>query len=215
MTKELVLFYVFLPTGTLYIRWDQFIIVHVILPIPYNYVPSKFMLVFKRLHLDILDNVTLFTLRVVLGYHPTRLKTIQTILESKFFKFNPKRNRNIFVPTVCELSKQTLSQLICHCFGHVSITRLRRMAIKGLMEGLPTNLPDLEQPCHICLLTKATKIPRGTPFMYQNLPLDSCSKWILSFSMLKASVDLPRLFVYMLCSFIHLWIFIQKQTYTS
>ena len=36
------------------------------------------------------------------------------------------------------------------------------MARKLLMEFLPTNLPDLEYPCPICLLTKATKMPRGT-----------------------------------------------------
>ena len=29
------------------------------------------------------------------------------------------------------------------------------------MEYLPTNIPDLEKPFLICLLTKATKIPRG------------------------------------------------------
>ena len=32
----------------------------------------------------------------------------------------------------------------------------------------------------------------GAPLMYLNLPLDSCFKWILRFSMLKASVDLPQ-----------------------
>ena len=35
------------------------------------------------------------------------------------------------------------------------------MAKNGLMEGLPENLPELEEPCPICLLNKATKIPRG------------------------------------------------------
>ena len=30
------------------------------------------------------------------------------------------------------------------------------------MEGIPTNLPDLEEPFPICLLTKVTKIPIGT-----------------------------------------------------
>ena len=30
------------------------------------------------------------------------------------------------------------------------------------MYGLPTNLPDLKYPFPICLLTKATKIPRDT-----------------------------------------------------
>ena len=35
------------------------------------------------------------------------------------------------------------------------------MARKGLVEGLPTNIPDLEGPCTICLLTKSTKTHRG------------------------------------------------------
>ena len=35
------------------------------------------------------------------------------------------------------------------------------MARKGLMDGLPENIPELEEPCPICLLTKATKISRG------------------------------------------------------
>ena len=34
------------------------------------------------------------------------------------------------------------------------------MARKGLMEGLPENLPEFEEPCPIYLLTKVTKIPR-------------------------------------------------------
>ena len=36
------------------------------------------------------------------------------------------------------------------------------MEIKRRVKGLPTNIPDLEEPCSICLLTKATNIPRGT-----------------------------------------------------
>ena len=35
------------------------------------------------------------------------------------------------------------------------------MARKGLMEGLPENFPEFEEPCPIYILTKATKIPRG------------------------------------------------------
>ena len=35
------------------------------------------------------------------------------------------------------------------------------MERKGLMEGLLENLPDLEEPCTIYLLAKATKPPRG------------------------------------------------------
>ena len=32
------------------------------------------------------------------------------------------------------------------------------MSIKELMEGLPKTLPDLEESCPICLLTKAAEI---------------------------------------------------------
>ena len=63
----------------------------------------KFMLVFKRLRMKLLNIVTLFTLKVVLGYHINRIKTILTIFKSKISKVNPQINRNIFVPTVCAL----------------------------------------------------------------------------------------------------------------
>ena len=35
------------------------------------------------------------------------------------------------------------------------------MVIKGLIKGIPKNLPDLLEPCPIFLLTTATKIPIG------------------------------------------------------
>ena len=35
------------------------------------------------------------------------------------------------------------------------------MAVKWLMKGLPTNIPDLEKSFPICLLTRATKITKG------------------------------------------------------
>ena len=35
------------------------------------------------------------------------------------------------------------------------------MAIKVIIEGIPENIPDVEETWHICLLNKATKIPRG------------------------------------------------------
>ena len=75
MPKELGLFYVF-PSLSHYIQWDQFIIVQVTLPIPSHQAPSNYVLVFKKLHLNLLNIVTLLTLKVVLGDHPTRLKTI-------------------------------------------------------------------------------------------------------------------------------------------
>ena len=72
---------------------------------------------------------------------------------------------NISVPTICALSKQNSFQIIHQHFGHVYIARLKRVPRKGLMEGLPTNTHDLEEPFPIFLLTKATTTTRG-PKMY-------------------------------------------------
>ena len=76
----------FYRTVPLYIRQDQFIIVQVTLSTPYHSVTSNFMLVFERLHLNLLNIAVLFILQVVFGDHPTRLKTIQTILKLKLSK---------------------------------------------------------------------------------------------------------------------------------
>ena len=57
------------------------------------------------------------------------------------------------VPNVC------LSHIIHQRFGNVSISRIKILARKGLMEGLPKNILVLEEPYPIFLLTKATKIP--------------------------------------------------------
>ena len=69
-------FYVVLLTFLLYVQWGQFIIFQVTLPTLYHWVPSNFMLVFIRLHLIILNIVNLLALKIVIGDHPTRLKTI-------------------------------------------------------------------------------------------------------------------------------------------
>ena len=67
------------------------------------------------------------------------------------------------------------------------------MTRKGRMKVIPKNIPDLEQPCPICLFTKVTKIPIGPIIDVLNLPLGSHFKLILHFSTLKASVDFPRI----------------------
>ena len=104
MPKEQGLFYVVLPTYPSYIRQDQFIIVQVTLPKPYQQVTSNVMLVFKRLHLNLLNILILLTLKVVIGDHPTRQGTKQTIFKSKFVKVNPQINRDIVVPNICGIS---------------------------------------------------------------------------------------------------------------
>ena len=96
--KELGLFYVAFLTVQLYIQLDQFIIFRVTLPTLYHQVPSSFILVFKRLHLNLLKIVTLLTLKVVLGDHHTRLATIYTI-------FNSKLSRSILTQTRILLSQ--------------------------------------------------------------------------------------------------------------
>ena len=124
--------------------------------------PSSFTLVLKRLHPNLLNIVTLLTLKVILGDQPTRLAKNIDYLQLKIVNINPHRDKNLVVPTVCGLLKQILSQLIHQCFGHVSINRIKRMTGKGLMEGLLENIPELGELCPICLLTKATKTPKGT-----------------------------------------------------
>ena len=48
------------------------------------------------------------------------------------------------------------------------------MARKIIMEGLPTNIPDLDEPYTICILTKAINIPRGLTIDVSNFTLGSC-----------------------------------------
>ena len=86
MPKELGLLYVDFLTVRLYIQLDQFIIVQVTIPTIYYQVPSSFILVFKSLHLNLFNIVTLLTLKVVLGDHPNRLATILTIFNLKLSK---------------------------------------------------------------------------------------------------------------------------------
>ena len=62
------------------------------------------------------------------------------------------------------------------------------MSIKGLMKGLPKNIPDLEDACPICLLTKATEIPIGWTIDVSKFTLGSYIKCIFHFSMFKASL---------------------------
>ena len=83
-TQVIGIIFVAFLTVQLYIQWDQLIIATVTLPALFHQVPLNFILVFKRLHLNLLNIVYLLTLKVVLGDHHTRLKTFLTIFNSKF-----------------------------------------------------------------------------------------------------------------------------------
>ena len=60
---------------------------------------------------------------------------------------------------------------------------------KILMEGLPENIPELEEPWPIFLLTKATKTPIGPTTDVSNPPPGFMLQTYFAFFMLKASVD--------------------------
>ena len=116
MPKELRLFYASLPNVQLYIQLDHFIIVQVTLPALSNQVNSNFMLVLKRLHLNLLNIVALLTFKVVLRRSPYQTQKNLDYLQIEIVKVNPHRDKNIVVPTVCGLSKENISQLIHQLF---------------------------------------------------------------------------------------------------
>ena len=91
MPKELGLFDVTFLTVSLYIQWDQFIIVQVALPTLFHQSPWHFMLDIKRLRMNLLNIVTLLNLKAVLGDHPTILKKSRLFSNRKFQNQNSKR----------------------------------------------------------------------------------------------------------------------------
>ena len=56
-------------------------------------VPTNFMFAFKRLLLNLLNMVTLLIHKVFLGYHPTRIKKILTVLKYKLSKLTLTETR--------------------------------------------------------------------------------------------------------------------------
>ena len=57
-------------------------------------------------------------------------------IQIKVVKLKPTRNIFIVVLNICGLLKHNLSQLIRKSFGHISISRLRRMLKKGITKDL-------------------------------------------------------------------------------
>ena len=120
----------------------------------------KFYIGFKKVISEPLEHCDFVDPQGRSWISPYQTRNNLDYLQLKIVNINPHRDKNIVVPNVCGISKQNISQLIHQRICHLSITRLRGMARKGLMEGLPENLSKLEEPCPICLLTKATKFSR-------------------------------------------------------
>ena len=114
----------------------QFIIVQFTLPALSHQVPSNYILVFKRLS-EPLEHCDFFNPQGRSWRSPYQTQNNIDYLQIEIFKVNPHRDNNIVVPTICVLSKQNLPQLIYQRFGDISITILKLISIKGLIEGLP------------------------------------------------------------------------------
>ena len=140
--QEIGIIYFNLRTVTLYTQWYQFIIVQVTLPIPSHWVTSNFILVFKRLHLNILNIVILYTLKLVPVDHPSRLKKNIILSSNQNYQNQPLQKQIYFGSNCLCYLKSNISHFIYQLFDHVLITRLRWMARKVLMKGIPTKITD-------------------------------------------------------------------------
>ena len=132
------------PVVTVYYCPDQ----------PFNTISSgalKFYIGFKKVTSEPLEHCDFVYPQGCSWRSPYQNCNNLDYLQLLIVKINPHRYKNLVFPTVCGLSKQTISQLIHQRFVHVSTTQLKRTERKGLMEGLLENIPELEELCHICL----------------------------------------------------------------
>ena len=157
------------------------------------------MFIFKNIASEPLENCEFVDPQCSSWRLPYQIQNNLDYLQIKMFKVNPQRNRHIFFPTVCDLPKINIPHIIHQRFGHVYIDRLKRMSRIGLLEDLPTNLPDLEYPWTICLFAKANKISISPIIDVSKFSPRFILQMDFIFSTLKASVHLPLL----------LWIYVQ------
>ena len=100
----------------------------------------KFYVYLKKFTYETLENCDFVDPQGCSWESPYQTQNNLDYLKIEIVKVNTQRNRNIVVPTVCDLSKQNPAQLIHHHFGNISIGRLKQMTGTGLVEGLPTNI---------------------------------------------------------------------------
>ena len=98
--------------------------------------PSIFILVFIKVTSEPLEHCDFVDPQGRSCRSPYQTHNNIEYLQFELIKINPQRDKNLVFPTVYALSKQNLYQLIHQRFGHISITRLKLMAIKVLVEGL-------------------------------------------------------------------------------
>ena len=133
------------PNFSIIYSETKFIIIQVTRLTPSHQVPSSYVFGFKRLGLNLLNIVTLLTLKVIIGDHPNRLKTISTI-------FKPKKLKSTLKETGILLSKlsvhylKNISQLIHRSFVHVSITILKRVSKKDSLKFFQQIYPTWKNP---------------------------------------------------------------------
>ena len=136
MPNEFRLFYVTFLTVRLYIQLDQFIISQVTLPTLFHQLPSGFYW-FLNVASEPLEHCNLLYPSGCSWVSPYQTHKNLDYLQLEIVNINPHRDKNLVAPTVCVISRQILYRLIHQRSGHVCITRLKKMVIKGLMEGLP------------------------------------------------------------------------------
>ena len=93
----------------------------------------KFYVGFKKVKSEHLENCDFVDPQYHSWRSPYQTQNNLDYIKIEIFKVNPQIDSNIVVPTVCELLKQNLSQIIRQRFGHVSITRLKLTKRKGLI----------------------------------------------------------------------------------
>ena len=87
--------------GVILCRFPKWSIIYLVVPVYYfqvilpkqsHQVPSNFMLVFKRLHLNLLKIVVLLTLKVIIRDYPTKLKK-SLISSNRNFQNQPSQRQ--------------------------------------------------------------------------------------------------------------------------
>ena len=101
----------------------------------------KFYVIFKKVMSEPLEHCDFVDPQGRSCKSPYQTKKIINYIQTEIVKFKSHRDRNIVAPTVCEISKQNLSQIIHQRFCHISINRLKNISRKRTHGGVPRKSP--------------------------------------------------------------------------